>query len=161
MLNKLCNNGTISDANYKKMHDAVHHYFKSSLKYILDKFPIKSDVFCNAVWVNVPCCLDATWENVQFFLDKFSSLTLLEGINFDDIYEEFVDYQTFSDDSIDKRAWEEAKVVDGTDEDGNEIVHHRVDILWWHLAHLKVRNIPKSVQAPTKDCRNCSGYSPQ
>ena len=136
--NQLRNGGTISDADYKKIHEAAHHYFKSSLKYVLDKFPINSDVFCNAVWVNVPERLNATWENVQFFLDKFSSLTLLERIDFDELYDEFVDYQSITDDSIGKRAWEEAKVVEGMDGDGNEIAHYRVDILWWHLAHLKV-----------------------
>ena len=77
-LNRLRNNGTISDSDYKKIHDAAHHYFKSSLKYILEKFPINSDILCNAVWVDVSNHLNATWENVQFFLDKFFSLTLLQ-----------------------------------------------------------------------------------
>ena len=137
-LNRLHNDGTINDSDYNKVHNAAHHYFKSALKYIFDKFPIDNDVLCNAVWVNVPKRLDTTWESVQFFLEKFSLLTLLQGINPDILHEEFVDYQTLPDDAIGQRAWKEAKVVDGQDEDGNEIAHHRVDILWWHLAHLKV-----------------------
>ena len=63
---------------------------------------------------------------------------MLEIINIDELYEEFVDYQTIDDDSIGKQAWEEAKVVEGKDEDDDEVVHHRIDILSWHLAHLKV-----------------------
>jgi hypothetical protein len=39
-LNRLRNNGTISDSDYKKIHDAAHHYFKSSLKYILEKLTV-------------------------------------------------------------------------------------------------------------------------
>ena len=96
------------------------------MKYILEKIPINSDILCNAVWVDVSNRLNAKmyssfWENVQFFLDKCFSLTLLQRINFDELYDEFVDYQTLTDDSIGERAWEEAKVVDGSDEDGNEI----------------------------------------
>ena len=93
-LNRLCNDGTINDSDYNKVHNAAHHYFKSALKYIFDKFPIDNDVLCNAVWVNVPKRLDTTWESVQFFLEKFSLLTLLQGINPDILHEEFVDYQT-------------------------------------------------------------------
>lgn len=47
-LNQLHIDGTISDADYKKIHRAAHHYFKNSLKYILDKFLINIDVFCKA-----------------------------------------------------------------------------------------------------------------
>ena len=48
-LNRLRNNGTISDSDYKKLHAAAHHYFNSSLKYILEKCPVINDVLCNAV----------------------------------------------------------------------------------------------------------------
>ena len=157
-MNRLHNNGIISEASCKKVHLAAHHYFKSSLKYILSKFPINSDVFCNAVWVNVPSRHEATWESVEFFLEKFLSLTSIQNINFDSLYEEFVDYQTITSDSIGKGERQEAKVIDGKDEDGNENVHYRIDILWWrHLAHLKV---PETVQTSTKGCRDRSRYSP-
>ena len=59
-------------------------------------------------------------------------------INFDSLYEEFVDYQTITNYSIGESVWQEAKVIDSKDEDGYEKVHYRIDILWWHLAHLKV-----------------------
>ena len=72
-LNWLRNNGTISDSDYKKLHSAGHHYFKSSLKYILEKFPVYNDVLCNPVWVDVLHHIDARWDHVQFFLDTFYS----------------------------------------------------------------------------------------
>ena len=62
---------------------------------------------------------------------------MCESINFDELYNEFIDCQTQAGISIGKIAWEEAKFVEGTD--GNEMAYiHRVDILWWHLAHLQV-----------------------
>ena len=137
-LNRLGNNGTISDSDYKKLHSAAHHYFKSSLKYILEKFLVNNDVLCNVVWVDVLHRIDARWDHVQFFLDTFSSLPLLQGMNFDELYDEFVDYQTLTDECIGKQAWEEAKVIDYYNEDENVTNNFRVDILWWHLGQLKV-----------------------
>ena len=44
-INRLLNDGTISDNNYYKFHEAVHYYFKESLSYIQETFPI-NDVIC-------------------------------------------------------------------------------------------------------------------
>ena len=38
--------------------------------------------------------------------------------------------QSLTDDEIGHNALSEAEVVDGKGEDGNKIVHYRVDILW-------------------------------
>lgn len=61
--------------------------------------------------MNVPEHLNATWENVQFFLDKFSSLTLLESIHSVELYDEFVDYQTLADNSTGKERGKKQKLL--------------------------------------------------
>ena len=76
-------------------------------------------MLCNAVWVDVLTV--SMQDHVQFFLHKFFSLSALQNMNFDDLCYEFVDYQTLTDECIGKQAWEEAKVSDGYNEDGNEI----------------------------------------
>ena len=43
-----------------------------------------------------------------------------------------------TDDEIGHNAWSEAEVVDGKDEDGNNIVHYRVDILWYYIARMRL-----------------------
>ena len=62
----------------------------------------------------------------------------MEGIDNDKVFEEFVDYQSLTDDEIGHNAWSEAEVVDGEDEDGNKIVHYRVDVLWHHIANMRL-----------------------
>ncbi len=69
---------------------------------------------------------------------KFSNLLI--DIPQDALFDEFSDYQTFTDNNIGKAAWEEAKVIESeSDEDGSpSVYHYRVDVLWWHIANLKL-----------------------
>ena len=59
----------------------------------------------------------------------------MEKIKYDDLYEEFID---LTDEDIGQTAWNEAKVIDGEDSDVNEIVHHRVNILWYYISQKKL-----------------------
>ena len=82
---------------------------------------------------------EAKWESVEFFWTKFKSVSSLgeTDIQIDAMYDEFCDYQTLTDDDIGEKAWSEAKVIDGF-VDGQEIFHHRVDVLWWHICDMVV-----------------------
>ena len=80
----------------------------------------------------------AEWENVDFFLTKYGSLSIISNINVDDLYEEFCDYQTLRDDEISDAEWEEEIIVDGEDEERKETFHYRIYILWWYISEMKV-----------------------
>ena len=60
------------------------------------------------------------------------------NINYDELYEEVLDYQSLSDDQMGAAAWSEAKVNDGKDGDGKDIFHYRVHVLWYFIAQLKL-----------------------
>lgn len=135
-LNKLLNDGTITERDETKFYKAAFSYFQSALEYVKTKFPLENDVISNSMWIDVSKRLSSSWEHVQFFVEKHHSSSFLQSIDHNALYEEFVDYQTLSDDSIPKAAWEESKVIDGKDNEGNEICHYRVDILWWHLGQM-------------------------
>ena len=55
------------------------------------------------------------------------------------MYDEFIDYQTLSNNEIPNTAFDDAKVVDGTI-DEEEVFHYRIYILWWRLSNLTMRN---------------------
>ena len=137
-LNRLLNDGSITEYEYNKLHEATHYYFKNALEYIPKKFPIDDELICNSVWIDVVRRDKAKWDNVHFFLEKFKTATIMEKIKYDDLYEEFIDFQSLTDEDIGQTAWSEAKVIDGEDSDGNEIVHHRVDILWYYISQMKL-----------------------
>ena len=96
-LNRLLNEGDISQHEYDNFYTRAHLYFKDALQYIQSKFPIKNEVICNSVWVDVEKRDQATSSNIDFFLLKYSNQTCMEGIDNDKVFEEFVDYQSLSD----------------------------------------------------------------
>ena len=138
-VNRLLNDGTISDNNYYKFHKAVHYYFKESLSYIQKKFPMNDDVICNSVWTDFNKGSEVSWDNVELFVDKYKSVKSVNDIDCDKLYDEFIDYQTLSNNEIPNTAFDDAKVVDGTI-DEEEFFHYRMDILWWHLSNLTMPN---------------------
>ncbi len=91
-LNRLLSQGDISDDDFKKFHAAVHSYFRDSLTYIKTKFPINDETISNSVWIDVTQRSEVSWENVQYFVDKYSAVQFLKGVNEDKLYEEFIDY---------------------------------------------------------------------
>ena len=135
---KLLNDGDISQLIYDKMFDAAHCYFKYALMYIQQKFPLNSELLANARWIDVSKRIESKWESVEYFLERYSNLLI--DIPHDALFDEFSDYQTLTDNEIGKAAWEEAKVIESeSDEDGSPpVYHYRVDVLWWHIANLKL-----------------------
>ena len=63
----------------------------------------------------------------------------MDGVPFDSLFEEFIDYQCINDANIGDEAWEEIKIFDGVKNDINDennSYRYRVDNLWWHIAQL-------------------------
>jgi len=110
-LQKLLNQGDVSQRDYDSVLKAAQVYFKAALNYVLEKFPITNDTLLHAKWIDVGKRADAKWESVEHFIYKFTSL--FSDINVDDLYDEFCDYKTLTDEDIGRDAWNEAKVVDG------------------------------------------------
>ena len=63
---------------------------------------------------------------------------MLKDLPRDDVFDEFSDYQTMTDECIGEDVFEEAKVIDG-EQDGESMFHYRMDVLWWHITN---QNIP-------------------
>ena len=80
-----------------------------------------------------------SWDNVDFFVDKYKSVTSVNDIDCGKLHDEFTDYQTLSKNEIPNTAFGDAKVVYGTI-DEEEVFHYRMDILWWHLSNLTLAN---------------------
>lgn len=87
-------------------------------------------------WIDIQNRINSTWESVEFFLNRI--IPVFQDLPIDDIFDEFSDYQTMSDQCIGKDAFEEAKVIDG-EQDDEVLFHYRMDVLWWHIAN---QNIP-------------------
>ena len=137
MLKKLLDQDDILQKQYKEFHDTTHYYFKSTLEYIQKKFPLDDPLICNSVWVNVLDRANTKWEHVQYLYDLFPNL--MSDISGDDLYEEFIDYQTLCDDDFEDVAWQEAKILEGLKhDDGGNLFHYKIDVLWYYIGNMKI-----------------------
>ena len=135
-LQKLLNDGDVSERDYSAVFDAAQAYFKTAFNYILTKFPVSNEVIMHSRWIDVQNRITSTWESVEFFLNRFKPV--LKDLPRDDVFDEFSDYQTMTDECIGEDVFEEAKVIDG-EQDGESMFHYRMDVLWWHITN---QNIP-------------------
>ena len=100
---KLLNDGDVCQQTHEKIFDAAHCYLKYALKYIQQKFPLNNDLLANARWINVSKRIESKWEKVEYFLERFSNLLI--DLPHATIFDEFIDYQTLTDNDIGKAAW--------------------------------------------------------
>ena len=134
-LQKLLNDGDISERQHSWVFKAAQAYFKDSLSYILTKFPLSNELIMKAGWIDVGSRIDSKWESVEFFINRFKAF--FQQLPVDKLYDEFCDYQTLPDECFRDDVLKEAKVIDG-EEDGEVLFHYRVDVLWWHIAQLVI-----------------------
>ena len=110
-MSRLLNNDDITQATYDQFHKGVQLYYKDALDYIQRKFPISDPVICNSRWVDVLQRDKAEWNQVEFFIEKYSNRTFLQNIDNDLLFDEFVDYQSMCDDNISDDAWAQANIT--------------------------------------------------
>ena len=68
-MNRLLNNGDITQATYDQFHKGVQLYYKDALDYIQRKFPISDPVICNSGLVVLQRD-KAEWNQIEFFIKK-------------------------------------------------------------------------------------------
>ena len=107
-----------------------------ALLYIQKKFPLIDELLASAKWIDVTRRTESTWENLEYFLGRYSNL--LSDVPQDALFDELFYYQTLTDDGIGQCAWKEAKVVDSEEEGSLPVFHYRVDVLWWYIANMKL-----------------------
>ena len=73
-LNRLLENGNISPEEFNEVYNTIHHDFRELFKHIQELFPASHDVVSKSVWIEVIQRSEVSWENVQFFLDRYSRL---------------------------------------------------------------------------------------
>ena len=78
---------------------------------------ITNDVICNSVWIDVVKRHETNWNNVKYFLER--------DVDRDELFEEFIDYQSLTDYDTGPIAWKDAEVV-VVDSSKQRSVHFRL-----------------------------------
>ena len=110
-LNYMLKEGDITQQQFDQFHEGAHFYFRDSLKYVQDKFLIINEVMCNSVWVDVVKRHESTWNYLELFLQKFPSVSFMTKIDNNALCEEFIDYQSLTDDEIGAAAFKDTEVT--------------------------------------------------
>ena len=84
---------------------------------------------------------EATWNYLEFFLQKFSSVSFITKIDNDALFEEFMDYQSLTDDEVGAAAIKDAEVT-MTDSFNQKHVHYQIDVLWHRISQIKLVETP-------------------
>ena len=61
------------------------------------------------IWVDVIQRCEASWENAQIFIGRYSTLKSFKGLDNDKVYEEFIDNQKLRDNDFPVEAFDDPK----------------------------------------------------
>ena len=134
-LNRLLNNGSVSDNEYSKFYLAAHNYFKEALIYINKEFLLNGKVVCHSLSIYVARRSQYSNHNLQFFGGKYEYLSFVKDIEIDKLFYEFLDYQTLHDSDI-SETLEETKVIDAA-VDGKDVDGKDIEFICWYLTLLQ------------------------
>ena len=126
-LQKLFDEGDISENQRKHFYQAVRVFFVCATEYLLKWCPFKDELLSHVVWVGFESRLEKTFSSVEYIVHRYH--TLFPGLNMDRLNEQYLTYQLLVDEDIPKSVRESA---------GVDAEHpYRVDVLWAYLKDVK------------------------
>lgn len=133
-LQKLFNDGDISELSKKKFYKAVRLFYLDAASEALQKLPFSDSVLNNSVFVNFEEKEECVFSMVELFCEKYSDILNFTNSEMDKLQEEFVDYQLLEKRDIPESIWKEALVYE---DEENDIKHYRMDVIWGYIDRLK------------------------
>uniref|UniRef100_H3A161 HAT C-terminal dimerisation domain-containing protein n=1 Tax=Latimeria chalumnae TaxID=7897 RepID=H3A161_LATCH len=131
---RLTNEGDISPATKKKFFSAVRAFYSSVTKYAFKKLPLNNEELKNATFVSFDVKEDCTFEQVEYFVDRYKHLFSLNPAEMEMLQDEFVDYQLLHRSEIPHYVWVEATLQTDTND---TVTCYRMDTVWAHLSNVK------------------------
>lgn len=133
-LQKLFDDGDISDLNKKKFYIAVRSFYIDATSQALAKLPFDDPVLNNSVFVNFEEKEECTFNVVDFFCNKYSEVLSFKESDQDKLEQEFLEYQLLNEQDIPQLIWNEALVYE---DDERGVKHYRMDTIWGYLGNIK------------------------
>ena len=134
-LNKLFDEGDISQNEKEKFLDGVLQFYCSVTKYGLDKLPLSDEVLMHSVFINFTERENCEFESVEFFVEKFKLNLSSKALN--ELQEEFLAYQLLDESDIPTSVWDDACVRE-KDDDEEVTKYYRMDTIWGYLSTMKL-----------------------
>jgi hypothetical protein len=122
-LNRLCNEGEITNSQYQKTLRACQAFYRESLRYVLTK--MHNNLFWkHCQWIDYFNRRNASWDSVQYFVTQFSNMLCFSENEGDRLYDEFIDYKSVVDEEFNLNEALLCSYNDGTNE-------YCMDVIWY------------------------------
>ena len=143
-LDKLLNDGDISENDAKKFYRAVLKFYQTAFSYATERLPHCDALLMNAKLINFIERENVNLSQMEYFISRFPHLLPFTSPNeMDHLVDEMHCYQLLDHDSIPKMVWEEAATSSAPDEGAGNAAHGdihsdwRLDVIWNYIGRLK------------------------
>lgn len=133
-LNKLFDEGDISDRDKKCFYKGIKAFYLTAVSQALQKLPFSDPVLVNSRFVNFERRSECTFDSVEFFCAKYANIFNYNSSKMDKLQEEFVDYQLLDRTDIPEAVWEESVVYEEEEGQEEKKQYHRMDNIWTYLS---------------------------
>ena len=110
--------------------------YEACFHYAVKNLPLDDVVLRHSRFANFASRKDASIEDAQYFIDRYSAILKFGAPEFDSLHDEFISYQLLSDDDIPPQVIKEATVTSKL-KDGSEEKHLCMDVIWGSLSQSK------------------------
>ena len=140
-LNKLQEEGDVSQEQCNKFFKRVRAFYVKSVEYALKNLPVADAVLANAKFINAISRTEATLSQVDYFVRRYNDLLPFSSPQeHDKLSEEFTDYQLLNDNEVPESVWKSAVV-----QDDESCTFYRMDMIWHYLSNLKAVDGKKQI----------------
>jgi hypothetical protein len=135
-LKGLLDEGDVSQTAVDKFYSSVRVYYMSAAEYALTRLPLNDAVLRHARFIDIKRIRNASFRDIEFFAQRYSSFFKFTTDDMDQLREEFVELQLLNAGTdIPADEWKKAEL--GEVEDG--VPFHRMDMIWGYLAERRDR----------------------
>ena len=131
LLNKLQEQGDISQRKFDSFLEAVRCFYYDTFVYAKEKLPLTDDLLKHSFFVDFTKRATAAIENKFFFVEKFELNFSASQLN--ELDNQFLQYQLLQDKDIPQSVWDKATIVD----EGDNTKYYQMDVLWGHISKIK------------------------
>ena len=92
--------GDITQTQYNICLRGAQAFYKEYLEYVLTKMDMLETLWSHACWVDFSNRENSSLYDVEYFVNNFSSILQFDKQEMNLLYEQFVDFQTSSEDQL-------------------------------------------------------------
>ena len=129
LMDKMLREGDITQTQYNTCLRGAQAFYKEYLEYVLTKMDMLETLWSHACWADFSNRENSSWSDVEYFVNNFSSILQFDKQEMNLLYEQFVDFQTLSEEELPNGALADAIIKEFEDVDGKAQNEYRMNLI--------------------------------